>query len=562
MSADGYGLGIDLGDATITVAACSPGDERCAEPLRLPPLPDTGCTGALLDRVGDPVPLYVDGRPRPAADAVAAVIAEVVERVAEQRGPAAATVVTVPPSWSEHRRQALDEALHGTATLVSSAVAVTRHGRATGTVPAVATVAVYDLGASTLDTAVVRADADGDLAHVAPPPAPLPWGGRDVDDAVVEHVRSFLPTTPTALRTACVAAKEALSTQTDVRVEIDGQTRPIRLVREDLDELLADAVTESVGALRAAVTGAGLEPSELDGIVLAGGGARLPAVAEALSADLGLPVLMTDEPEQAAACGAAELALDLIEAPAVPTVELAVVADEEPGDAFVEDDVPEDDEPYEDDELAGRRRRRPTGPAALSRVALVAALFVAILATPVTLLAALDSGVLASHGGGAASAADSSPAAGTTGPDSPAAATGPAGTTAAAHGTSRSAGHSTRAASPRSSSKAGTGGSTASRAAAAAASSPAAASAAAAPVDTTVATTDPGTTAAAPVTDPAPVTSDPPPVTSDPPPVTSDPPPVTSDPPPVTSDPPPVTSDPPPPPPADTPPADTAPATP
>src|SRR5689334_15980672 len=243
MSADGYGLGIDIGDATIAVAVCTPHDERCAEPLRLPPLPEERRIPALLDRVGDPVPLYVDGRPVAAADAVAAVIEQVVERVVEQLGSSPVrTVVTVPPSWSEHRRSALDAALHGTATLISSAVAATRHGRATGTVPAAATVAVYDLGASTLDTAVVRTQQDGGIAHLAPPPAPLPWGGRDVDDAVVRHVRGFLPTGPATLRAVCIAAKEALSTQTDVRIEIGERTRPIRLVREDLDELLAGAV--------------------------------------------------------------------------------------------------------------------------------------------------------------------------------------------------------------------------------------------------------------------------------------------------------------------------------
>src|SRR3954454_8544891 len=509
MSASGYGLGIDIGSATVRAAACTPDDERLAEPLRLPALRDGDRLGAVLDRVGDPVPLYVDGHPGTAADAVAAVVAEVAERVTEHLGaPAAHTVVTVPPSWTEHRRSALADALHGTATLASSAVAVTRHGRATGTVPAAATVAVYDLGASTLDTAVVRAD-DGDIAHVAPPPAPLPWGGRDVDDAVVRHVRGFLPTTPTALRSACVAAKEALSARTDVRVEVGDGNRPIRLVREDLDELLTDAVAESVAALRAAVTGAGLDPGELDAIVLAGGSARLPAVAEALSAELGRPVLMTAAPELAAACGAAELALDLLDAPAVPTVELVLVADEEPTeeDDILEDEFPEEDEDQdededqyedEDDELAQRRGRlRSIGSAAFSRAALVAALFVAILATPVTPLATLDFRVRASHGGGAASAADSPAATSPPAPDSPAAATGPAGTTSAssAHGTSaRSSSHSTKATNSKSSSTTAAGSSTAAAAVAAAAATTAPTTAAVVPVDTTTAATDPGST--------------------------------------------------------------------
>src|SRR5689334_8453350 len=104
MSADGYGLGIDIGNATITVAACSPDDGGCAEPVHIPPGRDTDRVGPLLARVGDPVPLYVDGRPVPAAHAVAAAITDVADRVAAQLGaPAARTVVTVPPSWSEHR---------------------------------------------------------------------------------------------------------------------------------------------------------------------------------------------------------------------------------------------------------------------------------------------------------------------------------------------------------------------------------------------------------------------------------------------------------------------------
>src|SRR6185312_7555254 len=115
--------------------------------------------------------------------------------------------------------------------------------------------------------------------------------------------------------------------------------------------LLTDAVAESVAALRAAVTGAGLDPGQLDGIVLAGGSARLPAVAEALSAELGRPVLMTAAPELAAACGAAELALDLLDAPAVPIVELAVLADDEPAaeDVLEDEFDEEDEEEYQDD---------------------------------------------------------------------------------------------------------------------------------------------------------------------------------------------------------------------
>ncbi|WP_448626185.1 Hsp70 family protein [Geodermatophilus sp. URMC 64] len=426
---DSYGLGLDVGDSTVTVAVCHSGEERIpAEPRRLRlslPGEDDAPAGQAMARIGDPVPLYVGGRAMPAAEAVADVVTALVDRIAEEQGRRPGrTVLTVPPSWGEHRRRLLEDALAGrdgeadgpAVVLVSGAVAVTRHTRATGALPAEATVAVYDLGASTLDTAVVRSSEDGGIEHVAPPPAPVPWGGRDVDDAVVAHVSAFLPppvrrrglpplpaVAPTALRGACVAAKEALCTETDVRVEVAEGTRPIRLVREDLDELVGEAVAASVETVRAGVTQAGLEPAELDGIVLAGGGARLPVVAEALSAALGRPVLVTAEPELAAARGAAELAVDLITAP-VP----AEAGDDEP-DPAGQHDRPVDELSRARVRHAARREGgRGFGTAArrAGRVGIVAAFFIALLVVPVVLLAALDDDVLTPQSSTAAAAAD------------------------------------------------------------------------------------------------------------------------------------------------------------
>src|SRR3712207_7131699 len=50
--------------------------------------------------------------------------------------------------------------------------------------------------------------------------------------------------------------------------------------REELDELIAADVDRSVAHLRAAVDAAGLCADDLDGVVLAGGSARVPLLAE------------------------------------------------------------------------------------------------------------------------------------------------------------------------------------------------------------------------------------------------------------------------------------------
>ena len=174
-----------------------------------------------------------------------------------------------------------------------------------------------------------------------------------MDDDVLGHVsrclelpaRSPAPAPDrVALRSQCVAAKEALSTDmsVDLAVALPTGTRSVRLTREELDELITDAVEASVEAVRRAVADAGLALEDLDAVLLAGGGARIPLVAETLSAELGRPLFAAADPAFSAAQGAAALALDLGTAGAVAT--------DEP------DDVPDADD--QRSRRAGRRRGR------------------------------------------------------------------------------------------------------------------------------------------------------------------------------------------------------------
>ena len=73
-----------------------------------------------------------------------------------------------------------------------------------------------------------------------------------------------------------------------------------------------------MAVVRTAITDAGLRPADLDGLVLAGGGVLVPVVAETLSAELGVPLLVDACPALTVACGAAELAADLMIAVPVP----------------------------------------------------------------------------------------------------------------------------------------------------------------------------------------------------------------------------------------------------
>jgi hypothetical protein len=331
-----YGLGVDVGDGAVSAAVCGPDDG--AVPLRLGEgpaaaigddgrvalVPAGGTVGRapLVARVGDPVPVYAGGRAVPAAELVADAVQQVRALAAEQEGrPDAWTVVTVPPSWAGHRCAALAGALTAAGvprfSLVSSAVAAVAAHVVAGDLPPEPTVAVYDLGAGSLDTAVVGPGEDRLLEHLAVPPARLPWGGRDVDDVVLAHVldcRGAPGGDAGALRAACRAAKEALSTATVVGVDTGGADGPVRLTREELDEVIAGPVRGSAEALAAAVAVAGLEPGDLDAVVLTGGGVRVPLVAEAVSDELGRPLVVAGDPALTAALGAAVLAADALTA--------------------------------------------------------------------------------------------------------------------------------------------------------------------------------------------------------------------------------------------------------
>jgi actin-like ATPase involved in cell morphogenesis len=380
---DAFGLGIDIGDRAVTAAICRLGDGAGApEALRLGAAGDRTATVQLTDdgrvrlggpadatggrvaarvmgRVGTPTPFFTAGGGIPAADVVAAVVRQVCALAEEQVGrPPDATLLVVPPSWGAHRHAVLTEALQaaapGNAFLVSGAVAAAYHHVAAGDLPVEATAAVYDLGASTLDTAVVGPVED-ELGHLAVPPDPVPWGGRDIDDALLDHVRrcadagtSGTRAEAQALRDRTVAAKEALSVDTATVVDL-GPGAPLRVTREEFDELIAPGAEASVEALRSAIAAAGLSAEDIDAVVLAGGGARLPLVAESVSAGLGRPLVVGDEPELAAVLGAARLAADgLVDAG----------DDDEPAGGATEDaELPGEDA----DDRPGKARRTPPG---------------------------------------------------------------------------------------------------------------------------------------------------------------------------------------------------------
>ena len=294
-------------------------------------------------RVGDDTPLLLGGISFAAETLVARFVSFVVDMIAQRLGDSATRVaVTHPASWGTYRVAALQSALSehglGATVLVSSAEASARAYADRMSVAAGDLVAVYDLGGSGFDAAIVRS-ADGALVLAGPPEA-VELGGLDFDDLVFEHVRAALGEQWTALdgsdpavlagvaqlRRECTVAKEALSRDTEAWIPVAipgidaGGGGSVRLVRAEFEELIQPAVEETAAALLRVISSAGAEPDDLAAVLLTGGSAQIPLVTQVVSEVLGRAVAVAENPKGDTAMGAALAAAGRTAAAGIPPV--------------------------------------------------------------------------------------------------------------------------------------------------------------------------------------------------------------------------------------------------
>lgn len=295
-----------------------------------PPVVIAGYAG----RVGDPVALIADdGSTHSGEDLVAATA----RCLADSVPPADAVALAHPAAWTGYQvdvlAAALDLAGLPDVAFVTEPQAAVRWMQRTRSHTDDAPVVVYDLGAGSLDVTVVRPQEDPEILG-----APLrseEYSGSAFDHMTLQHVLGALPdgvngidpfepraaAALTHLRMQCRAAKEALSsdTATVVTVDLPGVRCDVRLVREELEDLLREPLADSVNLVHEAVRGAGLDMSDVGSILLVGGSSSIPLVAELLSSTLRLPVVADADPTATAASGAALLASEsAVPLPATP----------------------------------------------------------------------------------------------------------------------------------------------------------------------------------------------------------------------------------------------------
>ncbi|WP_063000556.1 Hsp70 family protein [Nocardia mikamii] len=224
-------------------------------------------------------PVSLGGRIRSSADLVAAVATCLIDA----SGPEAGPVLTYPACYTDRQIASLQYALHRRGAfdviLMPEPVAAVEwlddeYGLTTSS-----STLVYDLGANSLDVAVVRTEAEwnqrGVLGSALRSDA---YGGRPLGAVLARYARALAPDVPA----------------------------PVSKVvpTEDTRRLRAWHVRNSLRVVRDCLKRARVSIDDIDRVLLVGGAARPVEVAEVL-AELGPPVIVPPDPAHTVATGAA-----------------------------------------------------------------------------------------------------------------------------------------------------------------------------------------------------------------------------------------------------------------
>jgi actin-like ATPase involved in cell morphogenesis len=259
-------------------------------------------------------------------DALAAVLAQ----VRSQAGVLprdSSVVMTYPTGWGAPRQRILTEAAEraglGEVYTVSEAVAAATYFSTVLGIRTHRPLVVVDIGAGTTDVAVVSCGTRvGVLAS-----AGMDLGGLDIDAALVDHLarQCLLPGIDdpgydrVPLLREVRAAKESLSRASYTPLRIAGQPAASHLTRAEL-EAAAEPILTRVGEFTAEVIAtAALTTDRLAGVLLVGGGSRIPQAANILHQRLGIPPTTVERPETVVVEGALRVPRTSLTAPAPRT---------------------------------------------------------------------------------------------------------------------------------------------------------------------------------------------------------------------------------------------------
>lgn len=233
-------------------------------------------------------------------------------------------IITVPAYFTDSQRQATKDAgtiagLEVMRIINEPTAAALAYGLDKGQDH---TILVFDLGGGTFDVSILEL-GDG-LFEVKATSGNNRLGGDDFDQRLLDHlVKEFKKTAGLdlskdrvavqRLREAAEKAKIELSTlqQTNINLpfitmDAEGPKHlDITVTRAKFDELTEDLVELTMGPARRALQDSGLEPHQIDKVILVGGSTRIPAVQEAVRRLIGKDPHKGVNPDEVVALGAA-----------------------------------------------------------------------------------------------------------------------------------------------------------------------------------------------------------------------------------------------------------------
>jgi Fe-S protein assembly chaperone HscA len=186
-------------------------------------------------------------------------------------------------------------------------------------------IAVFDLGGGTFDISILRVE-DG-VFHTLATNGDTHLGGDDIDRLLVELVLresdesreasgvgrawSSRPAgVVQAIRKAVIQAKWDLSEHDETAIRVDASSAfpegyRRRITRAEFETMIRPLVDRTLGPVRQALTDAGLEPREVDEVVLVGGSTRIPLVRRLVADLFGRTPHSDLNPDEVVALGAA-----------------------------------------------------------------------------------------------------------------------------------------------------------------------------------------------------------------------------------------------------------------
>ena len=274
----------------------------------------------------DTIRVDIDGRMYTPQE-ISAMVLQKMKKVAEDYlgEPVTEAVITVPAYFNDSQRQATKEAgaiagldvkrIVNEPTAAALAYGLDKRDKDM-------TIAVYDLGGGTFDISIL--ELGGGVFEVKSTNGDTHLGGDDFDHIIIEWLATEFkkdenvdlrkdPMALQRLKEAAEKAKIELSAGQETEINLpyvtatDGVPKHLvkKLNRATFEKMVDGLVQRTLEPCRLALKDAGLQPSDIDEVILVGGSTRIPRIQESVETFFGKKPNKTVNPDEVVAVGAA-----------------------------------------------------------------------------------------------------------------------------------------------------------------------------------------------------------------------------------------------------------------